>query len=99
MPRSHSITFMLPSLRMYSADSNTSLTVAAMPRLSITGFWQRPASFSSEKFCILRAPIWIMSAYRSTDSASFVSINSVITGNPVASRASASNFKPSTPNP
>ena len=37
MPRSQSITFMLPPDRMYSADSSHSSMVAEMPRLSMTG--------------------------------------------------------------
>ena len=51
---------------MYSADSSSSSSVADMPRLSSTGFRARPAVFSSEKFCMLRAPIWMQSAYWST---------------------------------
>jgi hypothetical protein len=39
-----------------------------MPRFSSTGFFARPARFSSEKFCMLRAPIWITSAYSATSS-------------------------------
>ena len=37
MPRSHSITFGLPSLRMYSAAISSSSSVADRPRLSSTG--------------------------------------------------------------
>ena len=43
-----------------------------MPRLSRTGFLARPARLSSEKFCMLRAPIWMTSAYCSTRSRRFV---------------------------
>ena len=48
-----------------------------------------PARFSSEKFCMLRAPIWMTSAYFSTRSTLSTSMASVTTGRPVASRASA----------
>ena len=33
-----------------------------MPRLRITGLRVRPTRFSSEKFCMFRAPIWMASA-------------------------------------
>ena len=61
-PRSHRITLVLPSVRMYSADSSNSSSVAARPRFSSTGFFAGPPRFSSEKFCMLRAPIWMQSA-------------------------------------
>ena len=48
MPRSHRITWPLPSARMYSALRSRSLIVAAMPRLSSTGFFILPTVFSSE---------------------------------------------------
>ena len=48
-----------------------------MPRLSSTGLRERPARLSSEKFCMLRAPIWIMSAYSSTSSSDSLSTASV----------------------
>ena len=62
MPRSQRITSRLPSLRMYSADISHSSIVAERPRLSSTGLPARPTSASSWKFCMLRAPIWRMSA-------------------------------------
>ena len=48
---------------MYSADSSSSSSVADIPRFSSTGLRARPAILSSEKFCMLRAPIWMQSAY------------------------------------
>jgi len=47
-PRSHRITFSFPSARMYSALRSMSLMVAAIPRLSSTGFFILPTVFSSE---------------------------------------------------
>ena len=66
---------------------------------SITGLRARPASFSSEKFCMLRAPIWMQSAYSSTRSNVSTSMASVTTPSPVSSRASARYFSPSSPRP
>ena len=48
---------------MYSADISRSFTVALMPRFISTGFFVWPISLSRSKFCMLRAPIWNMSAY------------------------------------
>src|SRR6266545_5024701 len=48
MPRSQRITFMLPSLRMYSALMIKSLIVALKPRLSRTGSLLRPTSLQRE---------------------------------------------------
>ena len=79
---------------MYSALISRSLMVALMPRLSITGSFERPTSLRSEKFCMLRAPTWRQSAYFSMTSRSLVSMISVMTGRPVASRASASSLQP-----
>ena len=62
-PRSQSTTFELPWATMYSALISRSLIVALMPRLSSTGLSVLPTSVSSTKFCMLRAPSWIMSAY------------------------------------
>src|SRR5207248_11563635 len=53
---------------MYSAANSHSSIVAAIPRFSSTGSFDRPARLRSEKFCILRAPIWITSPYCSTRS-------------------------------
>ena len=47
IPRSHSSTFGLPSLRMYSAAISSSSSVADSPRLSSTGMPVRPTSASS----------------------------------------------------
>ena len=56
MPRSHMMTWKFFSDMMYSAAFSHSSIVPAMPRFSMTGFWERPASFSSGKFCMWRAP-------------------------------------------
>ena len=66
MPRSHRITSWFPSASRYSADSSSSSMVADIPRFNRTGFLARPAALSSEKFCMLRAPIWTMSATSAT---------------------------------
>ena len=47
MPRSHSITFWLPSLSTYSALMHSSSSVLESPRLSSTGSPVRPSSASS----------------------------------------------------
>src|SRR5437899_5695543 len=52
---------------------------AALRRM---GFLARPARLSREKFCMLRAPIWITSAYSSTRSSDSLSIASVTIPNP-----------------
>src|SRR5690554_3643655 len=95
MPRSHKTTLGLPALMMYSAAISHSSMVADRPRFSSTGLPDRPASFSSGKFCMLRAPICSMSAYSATSSTSSVSITSVTTGRPVSARATASSRRPS----
>src|SRR5213082_2523284 len=56
MPRSHSITWVLPRARTYSAASSRSSRVADMPRFRSTGLPPSPTSVSSAKFCMLRAP-------------------------------------------
>ncbi len=99
MPRSHRITLKLPWLRMYSAASRNSVMVADNPRLSSTGFRDCPTSFSNSKFCMLRAPIWMTSAYCSTSWMSRVSSSSVTTRIPVARAASRRSFSPSSPIP
>src|SRR5205823_1915617 len=48
---------------------------------------------------MLRAPIWITSAYCATASTGWASSSSVTTGSPVWSRASASIWSASTPRP
>ena len=99
MPRSQRITWRLPSDRMYSADMSRSLTVALMPRLSRIGFLVRPHSLSRSKFCMLRAPIWRMSAYRSTSGTCRGSMTSVTTGMPNRSPAARKILSPSRPSP
>ena len=54
-----------------------------MPRLSSTGLRHLPTRFSRLKFCMLRVPIWMMSAASSTASAFSVSISSVTMPMPV----------------
>src|SRR5438132_4007724 len=58
MPRSQRITCGFPPLRTYSADRSHSWIEVAMPRLSSTGFRVSATRRSSEKFWMLRAPIW-----------------------------------------
>ena len=100
MPRSHSTTLGLPSAMMYSALITSSSSVLASPRLSSTGVCRRPTAFSSSKFCMLRAPIWIISTPRSKNSGMCsLFISSVTTGWPVASRALASRSSPSARSP
>ena len=53
------------------------------------GFFARPARFSNEKFCMLRAPIWITSAYFSTKSNDSLSMASVTMPRPNSSRTLA----------
>ena len=62
--------------------------VADRPRLSSTGLRRRPACLSSEKFCMLRAPIWITSAHSATRSRDSLSIASVTMRRPKRSRIS-----------
>ena len=99
MPRSHSITLLLPPDSTYSADSSHSSTVAAMPRLSITGLRVRPSSRSRVKFCMLRAPTWKMSAYLSITSICEMSITSVMSLRSWASAPVRSIRSPSSPRP
>ena len=63
IPRSHSTTLGFPSAMMYSAALSHSSMVALKPLFKRTGRPERPASFKRMKFCMLRAPIWIMSTY------------------------------------
>ena len=88
IPRSQRMTSELPSLTMYSAAISRSSTVDERPRFSSTGFVARPTSERSEKFDMLRAPIWITSATSTTCSTWRGSISSVTSGRPVSSRAS-----------
>ena len=99
MPRSQSTMSALPSRAMYSADSSHSSIVADMPRFSSTGVPVRPTSRSRSKFCMLRAPSWIMSATSSTSSSCRGSMTSVTIGRPVSSRASARISRPGLPRP
>ena len=79
---------------MYSAAISSSSTVDDAPRFSSTGFRACPTSASSEKFGMLRAPIWITSAVSTTGSTSRGSISSVTSGSPVSSRASREDLEP-----
>ena len=88
MPRSQSTTLGLPSDMMYSALMSSSCSELEKPRLRSTGRRERPISFSSSKFCMLRAPTWSMSAYSSKSSICDGLVISETTGSPVASRAS-----------
>ena len=84
---------------MYSAAIRNSSSVADMPRFSSTGLGERPTRFSSEKFCMLRAPTWSTSAYCSTNPSDSLSIASVTIFIPNVSRTSAMICKPSSPKP
>ena len=99
MPRSHRMTLGLPPASTYSADSSHSWIVVDMPRLRSTGLPVSATRRSSEKFCMLRAPIWRMSACSATSSTLSGSMTSVMTGSPVSRRASASSFSPSASSP
>ena len=99
MPRSQRITWRLPAARMYSAARSHSSIVPERPRFSITGMRVRPTALSSEKFCMLRVPIWSTSANSATMSTCAGSITSVMIGSPVRSRASARRRNPSRPRP
>ena len=61
IPRSQSITCVFPSRTTYSAAISSSSIVADEPRFRSTGLFALPTSASSEKFGMLRAPIWITS--------------------------------------
>src|SRR6267143_991553 len=98
-PRSHRMTSWFPSASRYSADSSSSCTVALIPRLRSTGLPQRPASLSSEKFCMLRAPSCTMSDISATQPRPVSSIASVQIRSPVSSRALASSRRPGLPSP
>ncbi len=69
------------------------------PRLRSTGLPLAATFRKSEKFFMLRAPIWSMSAYSATAGRVSESITSVTTLRPVASRASARSFSPSSAMP
>lgn len=62
MPRSQRMTLGLPLERMYSAAERNSSRRAERPRLRSMGFWSLPTARRSSKFCMLREPIWMMSA-------------------------------------
>ena len=100
MPRSHKITLGLPAAMMYSALITSSSSVAESPRLSNIGLSVRPTAFSSSKFCMLRAPIWIMSTpSRKNSGMCTLSISSVTMGWPVAALALFSSSSPSARRP
>ena len=99
IPRSHSITRGFPPARIYSDAINSSSIVADIPRLSKIGTRVSPIARSSEKFCILRAPIWSTSTYFVITSTCATDMTSATIGIPVTSRASARYSRPSSPNP
>ena len=86
-------------LRMYSAAMRNSSRVADMPRLRRTGSLARPARLRREKFCMLRAPIWMTSAYSSTRSSDSLSMASVTMPKPNCLRTLERIFKPDRPRP
>ena len=73
--------------------------VADIPRLSRTGRPAFPTSRRSEKFCMLRAPIWNTSAYSATTSTWDSVITSVTTRKSWRSAAARIIFRPSSPSP
>ena len=89
IPRSHRMIWSLPSLAMYSAESSHSSIVLDKPRLRSTGRPHFPTSCNRSKFCMLRAPSWMMSATSRTSSNWRMSMHSVTIGRPVSARASA----------
>ena len=96
MPRSQRTTCRLPRAAMYSAAHQQLLERRARPRLSSTGRpAARPRASSSEKFCMLRAPIWSMSAPGPPWAELSTSITSVTIGRPVTARASREQLRPS----
>ncbi len=95
IPRSQRTTWRLPRATMYSAAISISLRVALIPRLRRTGRRSSPTASSSEKFCMLRAPICSISAPSATIARLSTSLTSVTTGRPVTARASPSSFSPS----
>ena len=94
IPRSQRITCSLPPAITYSALMSSSWRVLAMPRLMSTGLRSFPSSLSSSKFCMFRAPTWIMSM-SSNRGRCFASMISVTMGRPVAALASSSSRMPS----
>ena len=94
MPRSHSTICSFPPLIMYSAEVRSSLTVFAQPRFKSTGLSSFPSAFKSSKFCILRAPTWIMSTSSNSGSCS-LSVISLTIGMPHFRPASISGGRPS----
>ncbi len=95
MPRSHKITFSLPSAIIYSADISNSSMVALNPRFSKIGLFVCPTAFKRSKFCILRAPIWMISTSSTNLSSLLTDIISDTIGNPVAALAIFNNSSPS----
>ena len=94
IPRSQRITCLLPRETMYSAAMSSSLMVLLIPRLSSTGLRRSPTASSSEKFCMLRAPICRRSAASATSGNVSVSFTSVTTLSPVSDRAWESSSRP-----
>ena len=99
MPRSQSITFGLPSFRMYSAASSSSSIVALGPRLSSTGSISVADRFQQAIVLhVARADLQHV-GISATSSTSSVATTSVTTARPVSSRAVASIFSPSSFSP
>ena len=69
--------------------------VAAIPRLSSTGFCTTPTALRSAKFCMLRAPTCMTSTYCAARGTSTTETTSVTIASPVRSRTRASMSAPS----
>ena len=87
IPRSHRITWRLPSDRQYSALIRYSVIVVIIPRLRRMGRFDLPIRLRREKFWTLRAPTWRMSEYSAISSTSAGFITSVTIGIPARSPA------------
>ncbi len=98
MPRSQRITCSQPPAITYSALIKNSSMVEESPRLSSTGLPISPTARSRVKFCMLRAPTWMMSTSAKWGSCS-LSITSLTMGIPVFWRATRSRSSPTGPSP
>ena len=68
--------------------------VLARPRFKRMGLWRRPSCFNSSKFCMFRAPTWMMSTSSNRGRCSMLMI-SVTMGRPVFCLASLRSSRPS----
>ncbi len=99
MPRSHRMMSRLPECATYSAASSHSSTVAAKPRLIITGLPVCAHARSRSKFCMLRAPTRTTSTTSATASSWRTSSTSATHGRPNRLALLRHQSRPSTPRP